>query len=195
MDNRVDQNPDRIPLKDGKPEVAPPSPKPEPEKPKKILVVEDERVTQTVLSMILKGAGYVVLTAKDAASALKVIRTEHPNLMTVDIDLSRGAAGEAWDGFRMVEWLWHYHRDDMVPFIVASGGNPETVKQRAVSAGAFGYLPKPLDKRKLLELVEEAIGPAPVSPPTDAAAAPPIKPESKLPPIPPALRPPSKSAG
>ena len=61
--------------------------------PKRIVVVEDERVTQTVISVILKGAGYSVVAARDAAEALSVIRAEIPHLMTLDIDLSRDASG------------------------------------------------------------------------------------------------------
>ena len=149
---------------------------------KKILVVEDERITQTVISLILKGVGYTVLTAKDAATALKIIRTEHPDLMTLDIDLSRDAAGEVWDGFRIVEWLHHHRPDDTIPFIIVSAGNPATVKKRAASLGAFAYLSKPIDKQALLGFVREAIGEAP---PLPAAAKPPVPPNPSLPPIPP----------
>src|SRR2546422_9629808 len=59
---------------------------------KRIVVVEDERVTQTVISVILKGAGYSVVAARDAAEALSGIRANIPHLMTLAIDLSRDAS-------------------------------------------------------------------------------------------------------
>jgi CheY-like chemotaxis protein len=151
--------------------------------PKKILVVEDERITQTVISLILKGVGYTVFTAKDAATALKIIRTEQPDLMTLDIDLSRDAAGEVWDGFRIVEWLQHHRPNQRVPFIIVSAGNPAVLKKRAESLGAFAYLSKPLNKPALIGFVQEAIGQAP---PPPAAAQPPVPPKPSLPPLPPA---------
>jgi len=145
--------------------------------PKKIVVVEDERVTQTVISVILKGAGYSVVAARDAAEALSVIRAEIPHLMTLDIDLSREASGPTWDGYHVVEWLHHRFPEDPVPFIVISGGEPAVIQAKAQSLGAFGYLPKPVDKQKLLGMVRQAIGepPAPASP-TGPSAPPPLPP-------------------
>jgi CheY-like chemotaxis protein len=141
--------------------------------PKRIVVVEDERVTQTVISIILKGAGYSVAAARDAAEALSVIRAEIPHLMTLDIDLSRDASGPTWDGYHVVEWLHHRFPDDPVPFIVISGGEQAALQAKAQSLGAFGYLPKPVDKQKLLGLVKQAIGEAPAPPPATGPTPPP----------------------
>ena len=152
--------------------------------PKTIVVVEDERVTQTVISVILKGAGYSVVTARDAAEALSVIRAEIPHLMTLDIDLSRDASGPTWDGYHVVEWLHHRFPEDPVPFIVISGGEQAALQAKAQSLGAFGYLPKPVDKQKLLGLVKQAIGEAPAPPPsTGTTAPPPLPPRLPRPPV------------
>src|SRR5437667_9115331 len=140
---------------------------------KRIVVVEDERVTQTVISVILKGAGYSVVAARDAAEALSVIRAEIPHLMTLDIDLSRDASGPTWDGYHVVEWLHHRFPEDPVPFIVISGGEPAVIKTKAQSLGAFGYLPKPVDKQILLDMVKQAIGDTPAPPPPSGSGAPP----------------------
>ena len=151
--------------------------------PKRIVVVEDERVTQTVISVILKGAGYSVVAARDAGEALSLIRAEIPHLMTLDIDLSRDASGPTWDGYHVVEWLHHRFPEDPVPFIVISGGEPAVIQTKAQSLGAFGYLPKPVDKQKLLGLVKEAIGEAPApSSPTGPTAPPPLPPRLPRPP-------------
>ena len=148
---------------------------------KRIIVVEDERVTQTVISVILKGAGYSVVTARDAAEALSVIRADIPHLMTLDIDLSRDASGPTWDGYHVVEWLHHRFPDDPVPFIVISGGDPTAIQAKAQSLGAFGYLPKPVDKQKLLSLVKQAIGEAPAPQGPSGSSAPPPLPPPRLP--------------
>jgi CheY-like chemotaxis protein len=152
---------------------------------KRIVVVEDERITQTVISVILKGAGYSVVAARDAAEALSVIRAEIPHLITLDIDLSRDASGPTWDGYHVVEWLHHRFPEDPVPFIVISGCEPAAIQAKAQSLGAFGYLPKPVDKQKLLGMVKDAIGEAPAPPPPSGASGPP-----PLPPRPP--QPPGK---
>ena len=150
--------------------------------PKRIVVVEDERVTQTVISVILKGAGYSVVAARDAGEALSLIRAEIPHLITLDIDLSRDASGPTWDGYHVVEWLHHRFPEDPVPFIVISGGDPAVIQAKAQSLGAFGYLPKPVDKQKLLGLVKQAIGEAPAPPPPTGSGAPPPLPQLPRPP-------------
>ncbi len=155
----------------------------DPAAPKRIVVVEDERVTQTVISVMLKGAGYSVVAARDAAEALSVIRAEIPHLITLDIDLSRDASGPTWDGYHVVEWLHHRFPEDPVPFIVISGGEPAVIQSKAQTLGAFGYLPKPVDKQKLLELVKQAIGEAPAPPaPTGTSGPPPLPPRVPRPP-------------
>ena len=145
---------------------------------KRIVVVEDERVTQTVISVMLKGAGYSVVVARDAAEALAVIRAEIPHLITLDIDLSRDASGPTWDGYHVVEWLHHRFPEEPVPFIVISGGERAVIQAKAESLGAFGYLPKPVDKNKLLDLVKQAIGEAPAPPPPTGTSGPPPLPPS-----------------
>jgi CheY-like chemotaxis protein len=131
---------------------------------KKVLVVEDEQVMLTVIRSILKNAGYTVLTAQDGATALRVARTEKPDLITLDVDLSTAAAGEAWDGLRVIEWLQHLEPDRRIPFIIISAGNAAAIKKRAQSLHAFAYLPKPLDRATLLGCVAQAIGTPPMAP-------------------------------
>ena len=157
--------------------VAPTAAQPNAPKAKKVLVVEDERVTQAIIGLILKGAGYTVLSAKDASTALTVLRTERPDLMTLDVDLSRDAAGEVWDGFRIVEWMQHHRPDEPVPFIIISAGNPAVVQKRAQSLRAFGCLSKPVQKETLLQMVRQAIGdaPPPAVPASPAPKSPPPK--------------------
>ena len=146
---------------------------------KRIVVVEDERITQTVISVMLKGAGYSVVVARDAAEALAVIRAEIPHLITLDIDLSRDASGPTWDGYHVVEWLHHRFPEEPVPFIVISGGDPAVILAKAESLGAFGYVPKPVDKQTLLDMVKQAIGEAPAPPPpTGSSGPPPLPPNS-----------------
>jgi CheY-like chemotaxis protein len=137
---------------------------------KTVLVVEDERVMSTVIRSILKNAGYNVLTAADGATALKIARTDKPDLITLDIDLSSAAGNEGWDGFQVIEWLQHLQPERRVPFVIISAGNPAAIKKRAQSLHAFAYLAKPLDRAALLACVAQAIG-APSMPPATGAQA------------------------
>ena len=127
-------------------------------KPKKVLVIEDERVTLTVLEQMIKGAGYRVVTAADAAEALKAIRSERPALILADVALNVEASGHEWDGFQVLEWLNYHYPEHHTEAIIVSAGNPERIRRRAVGVGAFGFLGKPVVKNLLLAEIKRAIG-------------------------------------
>ena len=56
---------------------------------KKILVVEDDAVVASYLSDLFTDNGYTALVARDAETGLELLRSERPDLMTLDIDLPR----------------------------------------------------------------------------------------------------------
>ena len=53
-------------------------------KPKKILVVDDDRVYSRMLSLVLIDEGYEVLTAGDGLHALWLAGNQHPDLILLD---------------------------------------------------------------------------------------------------------------
>jgi len=130
---------------------------------KKILVVEDDKVTQKLISGALKSAGYQVFTAEDAVMAVQVARTEEPDLVTLDIGLAISSPGDAWDGFTVAGWLRRLNQGREGPpkpvIVVVSGLEPDKIIEKAAAIGAYTFLPKPFDKQKLLNVVAEALKP------------------------------------
>lgn len=53
----------------------------------KILIVDDDRDTRSVLSDIIKSEGYEVITAGDGRKALKEIKVHAPDLILLDFKL------------------------------------------------------------------------------------------------------------
>ena len=128
-------------------------------KAKKILVVEDDQVTEKVLSSMLRAAGYDVIAAHDATTAVKLARAEEPDLITLDINLSMNAPGDTWDGFSVAGWLKRLSPEKETPVIVIiSGVEPDKILEKAAAVGAYTFLPKPVEKEKLLNVVAEALG-------------------------------------
>lgn len=119
--------------------------------PEKILVVDDEPDTVTLLGMTLTRAGYTVLKATSGKAGLELVASEHPDLIILDImmpDLS---------GLDVLKALRE-----------KPGSNPPTVilftaKSRmedmieGMEAGAYKYLVKPTSREKLLETVKAAL--------------------------------------
>ena len=128
-----------------------------PEKPKKILVVEDDRFTQKVICDILKSAGYLVVTARDASTTVKMVRQEHPDLITLDIVLAADTPEDMMDGFTVATWLKRLNPDTKIPIIIISGVDPNQIIQGASAVHAYAFLPKPVEKAKLLAAVAGAL--------------------------------------
>jgi len=127
-------------------------------KAKKILVVEDDKVSQKLISNVLKAAGYEVFTAEDAATAVQIARAEDPDLITLDVNLTVNSPDDSWDGFTVANWLRRMNESKSRPLIVVvSGMEPNKIIEKAAAVGAFTFLPKPIEKKKLLEIVAAAL--------------------------------------
>jgi CheY-like chemotaxis protein len=128
---------------------------------KKILVVEDDKVTQKLISDALKSAGYQVFTAEDAVTAMGVVRREEPDLVTLDVNLAILSPGDTWDGFTLAHWLRRLNEGEegkpKTLVVVLSGLGPEKILEKAAAVGAHTFLPKPFEKQKLLSIVAEAL--------------------------------------
>lgn len=125
--------------------------------PKKILVVDDNEIIVKTISVKLNNAGYEVLTAQDGAEAVALVRKQKPDLIVLDISFPPDVAGVPWDGFRIMEWLNRVDESRKIPVIVITGGAGDRDKERAIGAGAAGFLPKPLDHDELLKLVRSTL--------------------------------------
>jgi CheY-like chemotaxis protein len=128
-----------------------------PKKPKKILVVEDDKLTQTLICDILKSAGYQVVTANDAATTVKMVQEEEPDLITLDVVLASESPTDCMDGFKVATWLKRLHPEKENIIIIISGVDPDKVIQGASAVNAYTFLPKPIEKAKLLATVAAAL--------------------------------------
>jgi CheY-like chemotaxis protein len=141
-------------------------------KAKKILVVEDDRVTQKIIVDVLKSAGYEVSAARTAAAAVKVAREQDPDLITLDIELATDSPDDSWDGFSVAGWLRWMNKGRPKPVIVVISGHSDPGKliEKAASVGVYTCLPKPIEKQKLLDAVDAALKQTP--PPSPQSSPP-----------------------
>ena len=124
---------------------------------KKILLVDDDAVTVTALSLKLKSKGYRVVTAQDGCQALTVTRTAKPDLLLLDVNFPPNVGGVEWDGFLIAEWLQRRDGEQKLPVIVMSGTDKPEYRKRASAAGAAAFLPKPLNSDLLLASIDQAL--------------------------------------
>jgi len=119
-------------------------------KPKKILIVEDDKMLMTVYRMFISELGYEVLdTVREGEQAIEACKKEKPSLVIMDIHL----LGEM-DGIKAAKII--QEKQD-VPVIFLTSDTEEATIKRAIKTNSYGYLLKPVDKTMLGINIELAL--------------------------------------
>jgi CheY-like chemotaxis protein len=125
----------------------------------KILVVDDNQVDRSTLSLLLGAAGYQVFEAGDAPAAFSLARRIRPDLVVLDIffppDVSQ--SGNSWDAFMMIEWFQRMGVIGAAPVIVISGAEPGQFQGRCLAGGVAAFLAKPINSRELLDTIRQLL--------------------------------------
>ncbi|WP_374543626.1 PEP-CTERM-box response regulator transcription factor [Sphingorhabdus sp.] len=122
----------------------------EPKK-QKLLIVEDDLGLQRQLKWSYED--FDVLCAANRAEALALLRSEEPEVVTLDLGLPPDPDGVT-EGFATLDEMLRLKPDTKV--IVASGHNAKESALRAISAGAWDFYQKPVDIDELHLIVKRA---------------------------------------
>jgi two-component system OmpR family response regulator len=118
----------------------------------KVLIVDDDKDMLRGMNIRLKANGYNVVFAADAISAISVARKEEPDTIILDIGLPGG------DGFTVMERLKSLLPVAYIPIIILTARDVSGNQERAINAGAYAFLQKPVDNDVLLETIQNALG-------------------------------------
>jgi DNA-binding response OmpR family regulator len=118
---------------------------------RKILVVDDEAVLVETIAYNLEQAGYQVVTAADGVSALEAARSEHPDLIILDIMLPE------MDGLEVCRQLRREDATATTPIVMLTAKTEEIDKVVGLEVGADDYVTKPFGRRELLARVRALI--------------------------------------
>ena len=113
-----------------------------------VLIAEDARTTSTILSAVLRSAGYDTLLAEDGEQCLALCRSSRPDLVVLDLMLPKVHGLEVLDQLR---------RDPAtadIGVVVCSAKDYKTEMAQVGELGAFDFLPKPVRREALLDAVE-----------------------------------------
>jgi CheY-like chemotaxis protein len=117
----------------------------------RILIVDDNPVNLKLASDILEIEGYAVVKAEDAEEAQEMLKDIIPDLILMDIALP------GMDGLTLTRTLKADARLKHVPVIALTAFAMKGDDQKAFEAGCDGYITKPIDTRKLPQLVMELL--------------------------------------
>lgn len=115
---------------------------------KRILVVDDCRLTLAMARDILEGAGYQVCTTETCFEANRfMFSSPRPALLLIDVEMPLLRGDQAVSFFRERECC----RD--IPILFLSGKPEAELQQLVLKTGAEGYITKPIDASHLLAQV------------------------------------------
>ena len=116
-----------------------------------ILAVDDSASMRQMVSFTLKNAGYAVVEAVDGQDAFDKARTQHFDLVLTDQNMPR------LDGIGLTKKLREQPKFKSTPILILTTESSDQMKQAGRAAGATGWLAKPFDPAKLIEVIGKVI--------------------------------------
>jgi putative two-component system response regulator len=111
-------------------------------KPKRILIVDDEELNRDLLQAMIESLGYEAETASDGVEALAKVR--------IDIDLVlMDVMMPDMDGFETTRRIRKDYNENQLPIVMVTALKEKEDHLHAVKAGANDFISKPVDKIEL----------------------------------------------
>ena len=117
----------------------------------RIVVVEDDPMSQRLMADLLEATGYQVAVFADAESGVAAMRAAPPDLVLMDIRLP------GMDGFAALTALRADAATRDVPIIAVTASVMLGEREKIMQAGFTGYHPKPIQITQLLKEIEETL--------------------------------------
>ena len=109
----------------------------------KVLLVEDDPIQASATREILKKVGYEIFWAEDGINAIKLVKSEKPDIILLDVILP------GMDGYEVCRWLKLDEGSKGIPVIMLTVKKELSDKISGLHIGADDYLPKPYNELEL----------------------------------------------
>ena len=116
---------------------------------KKVLIVDDDVDQREDLKLPLLMRGYEVLEANNGQEAIKIIRKEKPQLVLLDILISK------LDGFRVARLMKFDKRFASIIIIAITQLGRQETQDEARKVGFDDFMTKPLDPERVADKVDQ----------------------------------------
>ena len=117
---------------------------------KVILIIDDDNRNIFALKAVLKAKGYECLSAISAKDGFSIIE-ERENVAVVLMDMMM----PDMDGYQAMATMKKSPKMQNIPVLAVTAQAMVGDKERCLSAGAAGYVSKPINVDELLEQIEE----------------------------------------
>ncbi|HZW25708.1 MAG TPA: response regulator [Gallionella sp.] len=119
---------------------------------KTVLTVDDSASIRQMVAFTLKSAGYTVIEAADGQEGLDKAKSNAVNLVLTDQNMPK------MDGLTLIKTLRGLPQYRSTPILMLTTESSDAMKAQGKAAGATGWLVKPFDPQKLLEVVKKVVG-------------------------------------
>jgi len=123
------------------------------ERPKNILIVDDDVTFAKSILVCLQKHGYEVNIAPDGVSGLKQAFQKKPNLILLNLILPAGGGETVLSNLRKSPETEH-----LPVFIMSSLLSPKKLEEKARQIGAQGFISKPVEPEDLLYIIDSVVG-------------------------------------
>ena len=114
-----------------------------------ILYVEDNPDNRLLVKRILLAEDYSLIEAIDGKDALNVLKTAHPDLILMDINMPD------MDGYTLTAKIKSLPGFERIPILALTANVMRGDKEKTLEAGCDGYIQKPLDIDQLTRDIEK----------------------------------------
>lgn len=119
---------------------------------KTVLTVDDSASIRQMVAFTLKSAGYLVIEAEDGQAGLDKAKASSVDLVLTDQNMPK------LDGLALIKALRGLPQYKATPILMLTTESSDAMKAQGKASGATGWLVKPFDPQKLLEVVKKVIG-------------------------------------
>lgn len=116
-----------------------------------ILAVDDSPSMRKMVAFTLTGAGYQVVEAVDGQDALDKAQLQSFDLVLTDQNMPK------LDGLGLTRKLREHPKFKTTPILMLTTESSDLMKQAGKAAGATGWLVKPFDPARLIEVIKKVI--------------------------------------
>ena len=116
-----------------------------------ILLVEDDKLIQTIEALLITEQGFEVDIAMNGREALQKVHTNHYRLVLMDIGLPDQ------DGLTLTRQLRRHYSSLQLPIVALTAHNSQETENACIQAGMNGFICKPLTTGKLLCVLQQFI--------------------------------------
>lgn len=117
----------------------------------KVLIVEDNYMNKVLVKEILTLDGYDIVEARSGTEALKVMATDRPDIILMDLHLPE------MDGITATRIIKSEERNRSIPILALTASAMKGEEEKILSKGFDGYVAKPIERKKLLDTISRSL--------------------------------------